>query len=241
MYCKIFSEEYEKLISLYKIKRNEDLILARLEGGSNPMILSRYGIYRFPLLALFQPESKRIYAIYQGLRTAEQLDSWFDFIAPRIQIKNNSNINNNNNNNSNSNNNNNNNNNNSNINNNDKDDNIENEKNENINESDVVIDENIIKNISNVNQLTEEDEFIKQEFMEIKKRLNNLENKLKIFKINKIQESEFSEKKNNGNKIKIEIDITPISVLYIILFSMIIYALYKTLTRLIKNYRHHIE
>ena len=59
--------------------------------------------------------------------------------------------------------------------------------------------------------------------------------------INKIQESEFSEKKNNGNKIKIEIDITPISVLYIILFSMIIYALYKTLTRLIKNYRHHIE
>ena len=225
MYCKIFSEEYEKLISLYKIKRNEDLILARLEGGSNPMILSRYGIYRFPLLALFQPESKRIYAVYQGLRTAEQLDSWFDFIAPRIQIKNNSNINNNN----------------SNINNNDKDDNIENEKNENINESDVVIDENIIKNISNVNQLTEEDEFIKQEFMEIKKRLNNLENKLKIFKINKIQESEFSEKKNNGNKIKIEIDITPISVLYIILFSMIIYALYKTLTRLIKNYRHHIE
>ena len=235
MYCKIFSEEYEKLISLYKIKRNEDLILARLEGGSNPMILSRYGIYRFPLLALFQPESKRIYAVYQGLRTAEQLDSWFDFIAPRIQIKNNSNINNNN---SNINNNNNNN---SNINNNDKDDNIENEKNENINESDVVIDENIIKNISNVNQLTEEDEFIKQEFMEIKKRLNNLESKLKIFNINKIQQSEFSERKNKENKINIEIDISPINVLYIILFSLIAYALYKTLIRLIKNYRHHIE
>ena len=39
MYCKIFSEEYEKLITLYKTKRNEDLILARLEGGANPMIL----------------------------------------------------------------------------------------------------------------------------------------------------------------------------------------------------------
>ena len=39
MYCKLFSEEYEKLIDLYKTKRNEDLILARLEGGANPMIL----------------------------------------------------------------------------------------------------------------------------------------------------------------------------------------------------------
>ena len=96
MYCKLFSEEYEKLIDLYKTKRNEDLILARLEGGANPMILSRYGIYRFTLLALFKLESKRIYAVYQGMRTAEQLDLWFDFIAPRIQIKNNNNINNNN-------------------------------------------------------------------------------------------------------------------------------------------------
>ena len=60
------------------------------------MILSRYGIYRFTLLALFKLESKRIYAVYQGMRTAEQLGLWFDFIAPRIQIKNNNNINNNN-------------------------------------------------------------------------------------------------------------------------------------------------
>ena len=236
MYCKLFSEEYEKLIDLYKTKRNEDLILARLEGGANPMILSRYGIYRFPLLALFKPESKRIYAVYQGMRTAEQLDLWFDFIAPRIQIKNNTNINNNTNNINNVNNNNVNINN-SNVNNNKN----ENNKNENIKENDVVIDDNIIKNISNKNQLTEEDEFIKQEFMEIKKRLNNLESKLKIFNINKIQQSEFSERKNKGNKINIEIDISPINVLYIILFSIITYALYKTLTRLIKNYRHHIE
>ena len=135
MYCKLFSEEYEKLIDLYKTKRNEDLILARLEGGANPMILSRYGIYRFPLLALFKPESKRIYAVYQGMRTAEQLDLWFDFIAPRIQIKNNNNINNNKN---------------------------KNDKNENIKENDIMIDENIIKNISNKNQLTEEDEFMPQ-------------------------------------------------------------------------------
>ena len=39
MYCKLFSEKHENLINLYKTKGKEDLILARLEGGANPMIL----------------------------------------------------------------------------------------------------------------------------------------------------------------------------------------------------------
>ena len=55
-----------------------------------------------------------------------------------------------------------------------------------------MIDDNIIKNSSNKNKLTEEDKFIKQELME---------NKLKIFIL--IKYNKFSEGKNKGNKILI--------------------------------------
>ncbi len=65
---------------------------------------------------------------------AEQLDSWFVFISPRIQIKNNNNM-------------------------------------KILKKMMLWLMNNIIKNISNKNKLTEEDEFIKQELME---------NKLKI-------------------------------------------------------------
>ena len=199
MYCKLFSSEFEKLIELYKTKRNEDLILARLEGGANNMILSRYGIYRFPILAIFFPNSKRIYSIYQGERSAQMLDSWFEYIAPRIKI-NNTNLNNNNN---------------------------------NTNLSNSVIDK--------------KNEFIKMEFMEIKKRLDLLERNLSELdmkdniNIKKVEIVEDNKNNERGNKIVFEVDISPFNILLIIIFSLIGFALYKTLSKIIKNNRAHSE
>jgi hypothetical protein len=220
MYCKLFSSEFEKLIELYKTKRNEDLILARLEGGANNMILSRYGIYRFPILAIFFPNSKRIYSIYQGERRAEMLDSWFENIAPRIKI-NNTYLNNNNNNSNSSN-------------------NVIDKKNE-------FADFDVANNITDKTNLTDEDEFIKMEFMEIKKRLDLLERNLSELdmkdnvNIKKVEIVEDNKNNERGNKIVFEVDISPFNILLIIIFSLIGFALYKTLSKIIKNNRAHSE
>ena len=62
-FCKFLSPEFEKVVEEYKDKRKE-IVLARLEGQSNDFTLQRYGIFRFPVIALFKPKSKHIYTIY---------------------------------------------------------------------------------------------------------------------------------------------------------------------------------
>lgn len=86
-YCKMSAPEYEKLYEYNKEKR-KDLIIARLEGGANQKEIFEYGVFSFPLLALFQPESTKIKNIYQGQRTMQTMDKWLQEQTPPIIKKN---------------------------------------------------------------------------------------------------------------------------------------------------------
>ena len=86
-YCKMLAPEYEKLYEYNKEKR-KDLIIARLEGGSNQKSIFEYGVFSFPLLALFHPGSKKIKNIYQGQRTMQTMDKWLQEQTPPIIKKN---------------------------------------------------------------------------------------------------------------------------------------------------------
>ena len=82
-YCKFLSPEYEKLVEEFKDKR-KDIVISRLEGQQNDFTLQRYGIYRFPVIALFKPNSKHIYTIYQRERSFEELKNWINEACPEI-------------------------------------------------------------------------------------------------------------------------------------------------------------
>lgn len=86
MYCKMLAPEYEKLYERYQEKRKDEIVIARLEGGANDIIISRYGVYSFPLLALFFPGDRRIKAVFQGQRTVDTLDQWLDHLAPKLEL-----------------------------------------------------------------------------------------------------------------------------------------------------------
>ena len=67
----------------FKEKRKE-IIIARLEGQQNDFTLQRYGIFRFPAIALFKPKSKHIYTIFQGERSFNGLKNWINETCPPI-------------------------------------------------------------------------------------------------------------------------------------------------------------
>ncbi len=74
-FCKLLSPEYDKLVDIFNNTR-KDIIIGRLEADSNDITASKYGINQFPILALFAPGSKRIIAVYQGMRQSEHMANW---------------------------------------------------------------------------------------------------------------------------------------------------------------------
>ena len=62
-------------------------MIARLEAGANDITSNKYGINQFPIVALFQPGSKKIYTIYQGMREGEHMAKWIEQLCPKIDIK----------------------------------------------------------------------------------------------------------------------------------------------------------
>ena len=82
-YCKYLSPVYDQLVDEYKDKR-KDIIISRIEGQENDFTLQRYGIFRFPVIALFKPKSKHIYTIYQRERSVEELSRWINETCPII-------------------------------------------------------------------------------------------------------------------------------------------------------------
>jgi thiol-disulfide isomerase/thioredoxin len=83
-YCRIMAPEYDKLFDIYKEKRT-DLVIARLEGSINEQISMRYGIFSFPLVALFVPGDKHVKAVFQGQRVAQTIGAWIDNNAPELE------------------------------------------------------------------------------------------------------------------------------------------------------------
>ena len=85
-YCRLLSPEYDKLAEILNNTR-KDILIARLEAGANDITSNKYGINQFPIVALFQPGSKKIYTIYQGMREGEHMAKWIEQLCPKIEIK----------------------------------------------------------------------------------------------------------------------------------------------------------
>lgn len=77
------SPEYDKLFDYYTNRRN-DLVISRIEGSINEAISLKYGIYSFPVVALFKPDDIRIYGVYQGKRELKDFVSWIEKFAPPL-------------------------------------------------------------------------------------------------------------------------------------------------------------
>lgn len=82
----MLSPEYDRLVDIMNQTRN-DIIIGRLEAGSNDITSTKYGISQFPILALFMPDSKRIVSLYQGIRKGENIANWINQLCPKIEIK----------------------------------------------------------------------------------------------------------------------------------------------------------
>lgn len=151
-YCKLLAPEYEKLYEVYQTKR-KDVLIGRIEGGANNAIIARYGIYSFPIVALFFPNEKKIMDVFRENRIAEVMDNWIERSAPKIDLNEEIVIEMNNTNN--------------------------NEKGNDTNSSDLVT--NITSQL-NDQEITKESEYVKQEFLALKRKICDLENEVKKLK-----------------------------------------------------------
>ena len=85
VYCKAMAEEYDKLYEMYKNGRT-DVLITKIECSINQKIAADYGIFSFPYIALFFPENKKIKAIFTAKRTAEKMNEWINFVAPKKNL-----------------------------------------------------------------------------------------------------------------------------------------------------------
>ena len=86
VYCRLLSPEYDKLVDIITPER-KDILIARLEAGANDITSNKYGINQFPIVALFEPGSKKIKAVYQGIRDGQNMANWINQLCPKIEIK----------------------------------------------------------------------------------------------------------------------------------------------------------
>jgi thioredoxin-like negative regulator of GroEL len=188
----MLSPEYDKLVDKFNSSR-KDIIIGRLEAGSNDIISNKYGINQFPIVALFKPGSKKIFSVFQGIRQSEHLADWINQNCPKIEIK--------------------------------EDDNkIKTNNNETLQ-----INIDFIKNKS---QLTDKKEFIKQQFFEVKNKLDEIEKKIKRNKIKNSNEKRY-------RKIRFSFDFSFTNIFVTIITLSIIFAFYKTGRKLLINAGQH--
>ena len=86
IYCKHLAPEYEKFYELYLTKR-EDVLITKIECFASRKICMDYGIFAYPFIALYFPESKKMKSVFKYRRTAEEFDKWINIIAPKKNLK----------------------------------------------------------------------------------------------------------------------------------------------------------
>ena len=188
------SPEYEKLAEKYNNER-KDVIISRLEGQANDFTLQRFGIFRFPVIALFKPKSNKIYSIFQNERTFEVLNNWVNELCPMITNKEKNNVEN------------------------------------NINNESLVINMTEIEKNQN---LTTENDYIKNEFIDINKRIENIKKRLNL-------NNEGSVKKKENKKIKFEFEFSPIIILISFFSLLILFAIYSFIKNIFFINKEHIK
>ena len=197
-FCKLLSPEYDKLAEEYNNKR-KDVIISRIEGQANDFTLQRFGIFRFPVIALFKPKSKKIYSIFQNERTFEILNNWVNESCPVLT-----------------------------------DEEKKIEDNNNINETN---NESLIINMTEIEKnqnLTTENEYIKNEFIDINKRIENIKKRLNL-------NNEGNVKKKENKKIKFEFEFSPIILLISFFSLLILFSIYSFIKNLFFINKEHIK
>ena len=174
-------------------KKRKDVIVSRLEGQSNDFTLQRYGIFRFPVVALFKPNSKHIYSIFQNQRVFDELNKWVNDTCPVIDDKKEKNI---------------------------------------IYHKIASFKVNMTEIESNQN-LTTENEYIKNEFIDINKRIEQLKIKLNLISDNK--------KNKENTKIKFEFEISPIFLLLSFIVILLIFTVYSFIKKYFFTNKEHIK
>ena len=86
IYCKYLAPEYEKFYELYLTKR-EDVLITKIECLNSKKTCMDNGIFSFPFIALYFPESKKMKSVFKYRRTAEEFDKWINIIAPKKNLK----------------------------------------------------------------------------------------------------------------------------------------------------------
>ena len=189
IYCKYLAPEYEKFYELYLTKR-EDVLITKIECLMSKKICMDYGVFSFPFISLYFPESKKMKSVFKYRRTAEEFDKWVNIIAPKKNLK-------------------------------------QNNK-----------EENKEKNLKDNDNMTKVEDYIVQQFSDVKKDINDIqkfleENSNNISDI--IKQNSFTENDNLNNDEEgdvIEIKITP----FLIIKCVGILFLMRILWFYIKNY-----
>ena len=195
-FCKILSPEYDKLVDKF-ITSRKDIIIGRLEAGSNDIISNKYGINQFPIVAMFKPGSKKIFSVFQGIRQSDHMADWINQNCPKIEIKEDNNI-----------------------------------KINNSNNNEAL--QISIDFINDKSQLTDKKEYIKQQFFEVKNKLDEIEKKIKRNKIKNSDEKRY-------RKIRFSFDFSFNNIFVTIITLSIIFAFYKTGRKLLINAGQHNE
>jgi thiol-disulfide isomerase/thioredoxin len=85
-YCKILAPVYDEFVDFIKSKNlNDTVTIARLEANSNQEIVMMYGIYGFPTVVIFGPNSPRPLSVYEGDRKIEGLWFWVFKHLPQLK------------------------------------------------------------------------------------------------------------------------------------------------------------
>jgi thioredoxin 1 len=84
-YCRKMATEFDKLYEQIEKKR-DNILIRRLEGDSNEEITNAYDIHSFPKLVLYKPGSDKIYALYKGQRTAEEMMNFLNKYAIKNEL-----------------------------------------------------------------------------------------------------------------------------------------------------------
>lgn len=85
-YCKILAPIYDEFVDYISLKeKNDTLVISRLEANSNQEIVMMYGIYSFPTVVIFGPNSPRPLSVYEGDRKIEGLWFWVFKHLPQLK------------------------------------------------------------------------------------------------------------------------------------------------------------
>ena len=91
-----------------------------------------------------------------------------------------------------------------------------------------------ITEILNNQNLTSETEYIKNEFIDIHKRIENIKNKLNM-------NNNVNKKKSEPKKLKFEFELSPINILIIFFGSLLFLVIYSSIKNLFLTNKEHIK